>query len=55
MRIFALAAALARNLWPEGAPEEAPGKSEGPEVMTEASNFPTGALPSADGTQPPEP
>lgn len=38
-----------------GAPEEAPGKSEGPEVMTEASNFPTGALPSADGTQPPVP
>ena len=35
-----------------GAPEEVPGKSGEPEAASEASNSPTDALPSADGTAP---
>lgn len=36
-----------------GAPEEAPGKELDPEAKTEASNFPTDALPSANSMEPP--
>lgn len=38
-----------------GAPEEAPGKDISPGAETEASNFKTGALPSANSTEQPAP
>ncbi len=38
-----------------GAPEEAPGKDSAPEAETEASPFPTDALPSENSTAQPEP
>ena len=38
-----------------GAPEEAPGKDSAPEATTEAPNSQTGALPSANFTDQPEP